>query len=87
MPNHISHSSAHARRPYERSSTSRVDSIEVKPASDIDIARRAYEKFEARGCVHGFDFQDWRNASRELTAEPFGQVTSSPSLCPSQYAS
>jgi hypothetical protein len=59
----------------------------VESASDIDIAKRAFEKYEARGCVHGFDLQDWTNASRELTAETFGQVTSSPSLSPSQYAS
>jgi hypothetical protein len=33
------------------------------------IARRAYEKFLARGSVHGFDQQDWEDANRELMAE------------------
>lgn len=32
------------------------------------IARRAYELFLARGGVHGFHDQDWRQAERELTA-------------------
>jgi Protein of unknown function (DUF2934) len=88
MSNHSPHLSAHVRHPHGSSSApSSVDSIEVRSASDIDIAKRAYEKYEARGFVHGFDLQDWTNASRELRAETFGQVTSSPSLSPSQYAS
>jgi hypothetical protein len=87
MSNHTPHLSAHVRHPHGSSSAPSAGSIDVRSASDLDIAKRAYEKFEARGRVHGFDLQDWTNASRELTAETFGQVTSSPSLCPSQYAS
>ena len=87
MSNHTPHLTAHVRHPHRSSSAPSADNIEVESASDIDIAKRAYEKYEARGCVHGFDLQDWTNASRELTAETFGQVTSSPSLSPSQYAS
>ena len=87
MSNHTPHLSARVRPPHSRLSAPRADSIEVRSASDVDIAKRAYEKFQARGCVHGFDLQDWTNASRELTAETFGQVTGSPSLCQSQYAS
>jgi len=87
MSNHTPHLSAHVRHPHGRLPAPRADSIDVRSASDVDIAKRAYEKFQARGCVHGFDLQDWTNASRELTAETFGQVTGSPSLCPSQYAS
>ena len=33
------------------------------------IARRAYEKFEARGCVHGGDQEDWTDAKNEILAE------------------
>ena len=34
-----------------------------------EIARRAFEKFAARGYVHGFDQQDWFDAEEELIAE------------------
>ncbi|MCM8794692.1 MAG: DUF2934 domain-containing protein [Candidatus Omnitrophica bacterium] len=37
-----------------------------KAVSREAIARRAYEKFLARGCQHGFDQQDWLEAEREL---------------------
>jgi HSP20 family protein len=30
------------------------------------VARRAYELFEARGCAHGFDREDWRRALSEI---------------------
>lgn len=30
------------------------------------IARRAYQLYEARGCVDGFDLQDWLQAEREV---------------------
>lgn len=33
------------------------------------IERRAYEKFVARGSVHGYDVDDWYQAERELLAE------------------
>ena len=32
-----------------------------------DIARRAYELFEARGGLHGFHLEDWLQAETELT--------------------
>jgi hypothetical protein len=32
-----------------------------------EIARRAYERWQARGCVHGFDVEDWLAAERELS--------------------
>ncbi len=31
-----------------------------------DIARRAYELFQARGGKHGYDIEDWLKAEREL---------------------
>ncbi len=30
------------------------------------VARRAYELFEARGCAHGFDREDWLRAHSEI---------------------
>jgi Protein of unknown function (DUF2934) len=30
------------------------------------IAQRAYQLYEARGCVEGFDLQDWLHAEREI---------------------
>ena len=57
----------------------------AETTSDADIAKRAYEKYEARGSAHGFDREDWAAASRELVAETFGHL-SSPSLSPNQHA-
>lgn len=37
--------------------------------SEDVIAKRAFEKFMARGCTHGFDQEDWAAAEQELTAE------------------
>jgi hypothetical protein len=31
-----------------------------------DVARRAYELFQARGGKHGYDIEDWLKAEREL---------------------
>ena len=30
------------------------------------FARRAYQLYEARGCLDGFDVQDWLQAEREV---------------------
>jgi hypothetical protein len=54
--------------------------------SDADIAKRAYEKYEARGRAHGFDREDWAAASRELVGTTLGRLNPSPSLSPTQYA-
>ena len=37
--------------------------------SNESIARRAYEKYAARGMVHGLDQEDWALANDELLAE------------------
>ena len=37
-----------------------------QPNSSDDIARRAYERFRARGEEHGHDQEDWFAAEREL---------------------
>jgi hypothetical protein len=34
-----------------------------------DIARRAYELWEARGCPHGCADEDWYRAEQELSGE------------------
>jgi hypothetical protein len=33
---------------------------------DIEIARRAYERYEQRGGTHGYDIDDWLLAERDL---------------------
>ena len=43
------------------------------PSGDVVIPReqiavRAYERFVARGCQHGYDVEDWLGAEAELTA-------------------
>jgi hypothetical protein len=35
-------------------------------ATDSDIARRAYDRYVARGREHGHDLEDWIQAEREL---------------------
>ena len=44
-----------------------------KGASDSDIAKLAFAKYQARGCAHGFDREDWAAASRELGAKEQGR--------------
>jgi Protein of unknown function (DUF2934) len=38
-----------------------------------EIARRAYALYLMRGCEHGRDKDDWAQATKELTDEPFGE--------------
>jgi len=40
--------------------------IAKKKPSNEEIAKKAYERFEQRGCCHGGDFDDWCNAEKEL---------------------
>ena len=41
------------------------------PARDADrIARRAYERYEARGRGEGGDLDDWYEAEREMAGSP-----------------
>ncbi len=37
------------------------------------VAQRAYEKFQARGGVHGNDLQDWLEAEQELKGKTRGR--------------
>ena len=34
------------------------------------IEERAYEIYQARGSLHGFDDQDWEQAEREIEGRP-----------------
>jgi hypothetical protein len=45
-----------------------VDHMNGSVSSEA-IAKRAYEKFVARGGAHGSDQEDWAAAERELIAE------------------
>ena len=47
------------------------DFLEETELSDTALlrrlfAQRAYQLYEARGCVDGFDLQDWLQAEREI---------------------
>jgi outer membrane protein TolC len=55
----------------DRGRQARVD--EIGDAQDVrarfgddDIARRAYERYEARGRTDGYALDDWLDAEREL---------------------
>jgi hypothetical protein len=41
-------------------------SNETTPPSRDDVARRAYELFQARGAEPGHDLENWLEAEREL---------------------
>jgi hypothetical protein len=36
------------------------------PVSREQISEKAYEKWQQRGCVHGFDREDWMQVENEL---------------------
>jgi hypothetical protein len=46
--------------------------VYVRAVSDQAVAERAYDRFCARGCAHGFDEEDWIAAEAELIAESYG---------------
>jgi DUF2934 family protein len=52
--------------------TSAVSTPEVKKNAPLDleeeIRRRAYELFERRGCIPGYENEDWLVAEREVMA-------------------
>jgi len=91
MAHRTSHFAPQARHINGQPSPVSVRPIDVRSASDDDIAKRAYEKYEARGRTHGLDLEDWTAASHELIAETFGHLslarTPTPSLSPNRHAS
>ena len=80
MTQHASHSSPHVHHPANSSQgPGPAQRASARAACDADIAKRAYERYEARGYTHGFDREDWEAASHELIAETFGHSSLSPS--------
>jgi hypothetical protein len=80
MSPHTSHSSHQVQHAASSSQvTKNTQRSNARAACDADIAKRAYEKYEARGRTHGFDREDWTAASHELIAETFGHESLSPS--------
>ena len=45
----------------------------MSPSRD-DVARRAYELFEARGAEPGHDLENWLDAERELSGATTSEV-------------
>ena len=80
MTQHPSHSSHRAQHAVTSTHVLKApQSSADRSACNADIAKRAYEKYEARGCTHGFDREDWAAASHEFIAETFGHSNLSPS--------
>jgi hypothetical protein len=80
MSQHTSHLSAHVKHdPTSSHVPAASSSPGKKAAGHAEIAQRAYEKFEARGRMHGFDREDWIAASHELIDESFGHPSLSSS--------
>ncbi|HEY5649535.1 MAG TPA: DUF2934 domain-containing protein [Nitrospiria bacterium] len=51
--------------PRERRSKASFDSLR-EGAIREEINRKAYERFELRGRIHGFHVEDWLSAEREV---------------------
>lgn len=43
-----------------------------------EIAKVAYEIYEARGCLHGHDLDDWLEAERIVLSQHAGQAIEEP---------
>ena len=69
MLHHKAHEHSSAHLPDGLISTTAAQRLDAMTVSDDAIAKRAYDKFVARGCAHGFDQEDWTTAHRELLAE------------------
>jgi hypothetical protein len=77
----ISNQTRQANGHLSASTAQRIAALSVSVSvSDEAIATRAYEKFVARGCAHGFDREDWASAKNELMAETYAEYGTSPSL-------
>jgi hypothetical protein len=78
-----SHLAGQARPQHVPAPTRTGQRTTTRPASHAEIASRAYDKYQARGRVDGFDLDDWIDASHELTGDTVGNSTS-PSLSPNR---
>ena len=57
-----------------RDSSSEFSTQNREPHPDTDlIARRAYQRYEARGREDGYDMDDWLAAEQELGAVPMSE--------------
>jgi DUF2934 family protein len=68
-------------RQTKKSRNSRVITVESRNEQHQEIilstiAKRAYQLFERRGSVHGFDLEDWISAEKELLQDDFNGDTS-----------
>jgi hypothetical protein len=80
MSQHTLHSSPHVQHATNSAQVPAGAQHSIaRSACDADIAKRAYQKYEARGRTHGLDREDWAAASHELIAETFGHLSLSPS--------
>jgi len=52
----------------EKTKSIKKRATKQKPSHD-QIASKAYERFEQRGCCHGVDQDDWYSAENELNGE------------------
>jgi hypothetical protein len=73
MSQHAFRESVQHRRPNEISSVAVSQRIYTDSVADEIIAKRAYDKFVARGRIEGFDREDWAGAQEELIAEASGE--------------
>jgi len=70
---------AKAPKPAVRLNPTRVSEVDWQIQQiENQIARRAYELFQARACTHGLDWEDWFRAESELLRPISMAVTESP---------
>jgi len=86
MSHHTSHLSTPVQNQSSPAPARTGQRVAPRPASHAEIASRAYDKYQARGRLDGFDVDDWIAASHELIGDTFGQL-SSPSLSPNPPSS
>ncbi|MBX9952303.1 MAG: DUF2934 domain-containing protein [Candidatus Obscuribacterales bacterium] len=53
----------------EKKKNSPHDVVHATPVRLELISERAHKLFENRGCVHGFDLQDWLEAEKQLSSD------------------
>jgi hypothetical protein len=50
----------------EQNGAGRAETDQKVTVTEYEIRRRAYELYQARGCQHGFDWEDWIRAEAEV---------------------
>ena len=50
----------------EQNGTNQAATVQSIKVTEFEIRRRAYELYQARGCQHGFDWEDWIRAEAEI---------------------